>query len=214
MTYPIHMTRLILPVLLLTLPGCFSLERETPPDRFYVLGGSRQQEAGVQPERLAGLTVGLRRLELAGYLETPLIVVRQEPHEIHFAEFHRWGADLEGGVNRAVAGYLATLAAFEGVDVAPWLPRMQHDYVIQLHLLRFEGVTPEEPTATEGEAYLLANWEIIRPEDGALLARGTTDYRAGGWTIGDYGGLVTLLDGGLRELADDLIAGLEPLVAP
>ena len=74
--------------------------------------------------------------------------------------------------------------------------------------------TPEEPTATEGEAYLAATWEIIRPDDGVVLARGTTDYRAGGWTIGDYGGLVTLLDAGLRELADDLIAGLEPLVAP
>lgn len=214
MTYPMHMTRLILLSVLFALAGCFSLGRDAPPEQFYVLGGSRLQETGAPPERLAGLLIGLRQLQIAEYLETPLIVVRHEPHEIRFSEFHRWGGNLDGGVNRAVAGYLAARAAFGGVDVVPWAPRMRHDYLIQLHLLRFEGLAPEEPAATEGEAYLLATWEIIHAHDGTVLARGTTDYRAGGWTLGDYGGLVTLLDAGLRELADDLIAGLEPLVAP
>ena len=82
------------------------------------------------------------------------------------------------------------------------------DYLIQLHVLHFEGLAPE------GEAYLLADWKIIDPQDGAVLDRGTTDYRAQGWTVGAYDELAALLDVGVRELSDDLIASLERLAAP
>lgn len=224
MPYTMKTIRLTLLLIFAALTGCFSLGREEPPQRHYVLGGSRLQEAGAPAGRLAGLAIGLRQLRLAEYLESPLLVVRQGPHQIRFSEFHRWGEDLGGGVNRAVAGYLADRAPFEGIDVVPWSPRAEHDYLIQLHLLRFEGLAPEEPAATEGalalegEAHLLATWEIILPEDGSVLARGTTDYRMPGWQVGDYGGLVTLLDTGLDVLAGDLVAGLvaglETLVTP
>ncbi len=213
MTYSIQATYLLLvPLLLLT--GCFSLAREEPPQRHYVLGGSPLQETGAPAEGLAGLTIGLRQPQLAGYLETPLIVVRHGPHEIRLAEFHRWGEDLGAGINRAVAGYLMARAAFDGVDVAPWPAPARHDYLIQLHLVRFEGQVPEDPAATEGAATLSATWEIIDPQDGTIRARGSTSYRARGWTAGDYDGLVTLLDTGLRELSNILVADLKEVVAP
>lgn len=203
---------LLFPLLVLT--GCFSLGRDEPPQRHYVLGGSPLQETGDAAERVAGLTIGLRQLQLAGYLETPLLVVRRGPHQIRFSEFHRWGEDLGTGVNRAVAGYLAGRPPISSVDVVPWRPGTDHDYLIQLHVSRFEGVAPEVPETSGGEAHLLATWEIIRPQDGAVLARGTTDHQGIGWTEGDYEGLVSLLDLGLQALSDDLIAELEELGTP
>lgn len=188
--------------------GCFSLSHEAPSEQYYVLGGSSLQEGQPPAEALAGLAIGLRPVQLTGYLATPLIVVRQGPQEIRYAEFHRWGEELGGGINRAVAGYLAARAPLRGVDVVPWPPRTPHDYLIQLHVLRFEGLAPE------GEAYLLADWKIIDPQDGAVLDQGTTDYRAQGWTVGAYDELAALLDAGVRELSDDLVASLERLAAP
>jgi uncharacterized lipoprotein YmbA len=214
MTYqirPIYLTFLLVP---LVLTGCFSLARDEPPQQYYVLGGSELQQAGDPAERLAGLAIGLRRPQLAGYLETPLLVVRQGPHQIRFSEFHRWGEGLGVGVNRALAGYLEAQASFEAVDLVPWPPQSRHDYLIQLHLLRFEGQVPRGSASSDGEAYMQATWEIIDPQDGVVLARGTTDYRADDWRVGDYDGLVTLLDRGLRELSDDLVAALEKLVGP
>jgi len=206
--------RPILLVALVALTGCFSLSREVPPVRFYVLGGTWPAtgtpagltDAPASP--LAGRSIGLRQLQLAEYLATPLLVVREGPHQITFSEFHQWGEDLDGGINRAVAGYLAAGAPFQSVNVAPWQPQAQYDFLIQLHLSCFEGVAPE------GEAHLLAAWEIIRQRDGAVLARGTTDYRTPGWTVGDYDGLVALLDTGLGVLTNDLVASLGTLVAP
>ncbi len=211
MSHTMNSIHTILLVAVFALTGCFSLGRDEPPQQHFVLGGNRLQESMPQPERLAGLTIGLRQVDLAEYLESRLIVVRHEPHQIRFSEFNRWGENLDGGFNRALALYLADRAPFEGVDVVPWAPRAQHDYLIQIHLLRFEGIVVEEALA--GEAYMLANWEIIRQPDGAVLSRGTTDYRKDGWTVGDYGELVTHLDAGLGELSDDLIAELDLIAA-
>ena len=106
---------------------------------------------------------------------------------------------------------MAGRAPIRTVDVAPWPARAPYDYVIQLSVLRFEGVQPDG--AASAEAHLLANWEIIRPDDGVVLARGTTDYRKGGWRAGDYDGLVALLDEGLIVLSDALVAKIGELAA-
>lgn len=214
MRYVMSMARLISLAGLLGITGCFSLGRAETPQRHYVLGGDRLQENPPPVGDLAGLSIGIRRLRLAAYLEAPFLAVRQGPHQISYSEFHRWGEPLAGGINRAVAGYLAARAPVRAVDVAPWLAREQHDYLIQLHVERFEGVAPEDPAALEGEVHLLATWEILRQRDGVVLARGTTDYRERGWRIGDYAGLVRLLDAGLNVLSSELAAGLGDLAAP
>ncbi len=195
---------------LIGLTGCFSLSRTAPPQRHYVLGGTALQE-NEPPLELAGLKIGVRRLRLASYLEAPFLVVRRGAHQVGYSEFHRWGEQLDGGINRAVAGYLAAQAPFGGVDVAPWPPQEEYDYLIQLHVLRFEGLAPEEPSAVEGEVQMLATWEIIRQRDGVVLARGTTDFRQGGWRQGDYASLVAILDAGLNVLSGDLVSSLSEL---
>lgn len=197
---------------LIGLTGC-SLSRGETPQQHYVLGGGRVQRTEAPHPRLAGLAIGVRRLQLASYLESTSIAVRRGPQEITLSEFHRWGEPLPGGISRAVAAYLTAGAPFRAVDLAPWPLREKYDYLIQLHVLHFEGVAPADPAAREGEAHLLARWEIIRQGDGAVLARGTTNYRKEGWRVGDYAGLVTLLDTGVHVLSNDLMASLEKLAA-
>jgi hypothetical protein len=205
---------LIVPFALISLAGCFSLGRNPPIDRQYVLGGAVRPEAATSPSKLADKSVGIRRLQLAPYLASPFILVRRGAHRITFSEFHRWGEDLEAGISRAVAGYLAGRAPFRKVAVAPWPLGEKFDYLIQLRVLHFEGVAPDEPAAGGGEVHMLTAWEIIRQQDGAVLARGTTDYREPGWRVDDYAGLVQLLDMGLSQLSQDLVASLENLITP
>jgi hypothetical protein len=141
-------------------------------------------------------------------------VVRSGHHRIGFSQFDRWGEGLASGVNRAVAGHMLAQAPQLRVEVAPWPEGVQPDFLIQLHLTRFEGVAPEDPGASEGEAHLRAAWEILRRQDGARVGHGTTEVRESGWTIGDFDGLVTLLETGLVTLAHDLVAALENATSP
>lgn len=214
MRHTMHVTRLIGFCGLLLLTGC-SLNRGAPAEQHYVLGGGRFEASPEAARGLGDIAVGIRRLQLAPYLASNSVVVRQgdRAQELSLSEFHRWSEPLGDGINRAVAGYLTAAAPFRVVDVAPWPARAEHDYLIELHVLRFEGVAPEGPTATEGEAHVLATWAIVRPRDGEVLARGTTDYRKGGWRIGDYAGLVALLDAGVYALSAELLSSLESLAA-
>jgi uncharacterized lipoprotein YmbA len=197
------------------LTSCFSLGRNPPIERQYVLGGSLGPVAGPSSSgKLAGKSVGIRRLQLAPYLATPFILVRRGPNQITHSEFNRWGEDLDAGVPRAVSGYLRALAPFRTVAVAPWPLQEKFDYLVQLRVLHFEGLAPEEPATGGGEVQVQAAWELINPQNGTVLARGTTDYRQPGWRVDDYAGLVKLLDTGLGELSRELVASLESLIVP
>lgn len=192
--------------------GCFRLARTEPVQEYFVLGAGADvgEEA---PAVTTDLAVGVRRLKIASYLASPFIVVRRGESQVDFAEFRRWAEPLESGINRVVARALVARGVRE-VDVAPWPARARYDYGIQLDVVRFEGVAPDDPAATEGGVLLSITWEITGRPDGELVARGTTGYERPGWRVGDHAGLVRLLDAGLDVLADDLataLAGLPPV---
>lgn len=210
---------LLLVAILLSTAGCFSLSHSAPPQQHYVLG------AGGPPELAAPLAtgpvahsnehlVGLRSPRLAEYLTGPFIVVRRGSHQVQFSEYHRWGEDLGRAINRTVAVRLAALAPSRRVETAPWPGGTSPALVIQLQILSFEGVAQESSGNGEGEAHLLATWEILRLLDGAVLDRGTTEVREGGWSVGDFDELVRLLDRGLATLAGDLALSLDRADAP
>ena len=198
--------RLVAPLVLALLGGCFSLARETTPLEQYVLGGVAGDEAEAASLDSAGPAIGVRRLDLAAYLATPEVVVRHGPHRIVLSEFHRWGEELGEGINRALAGYLVSRGGLRRIDVAPWAPATRHDYLVQVRVLHFEGVAPQGGSVQEGEAHVLATWEIIRSGDATVVARGTTDYRESGWIVGDHASLVALLDRGVVISGDVTIS--------
>lgn len=214
MWHTMSVTRRIGAYALLVLTGC-SLNRGAPPAQHYVLGGGRFQQSAPAARELSDVRLGVRRLQIAPYLQSNSVVVRRgdEAQELTLSEFHRWSEPLGDGIKRAVAGYLAAGGSFRVVDVAPWPAGAKHDFLIELHVLRFEGVAPPGPAATEGEAHVLATWAIVGADDGEVLARGTTDFRKPGWRIGDYAGLVALLDAGVAALVADLMSSLESLAA-
>ena len=186
--------------------GCFSLARPQPAREYFVLGA---EATAVQdpPAEVTDLAVGLRRLKLASYLASSFIVVRRGENQVDFAEFHRWAEPLEAGINRVVARALVA-RGIRDVDAAPWPARARSDYGIELDVLRFEGVVPDDPASAEGRVLLSITWEISGPPDGDLVAGGTTHYEWPGWPVGDHAALVRLLGEGLEVLADDLAAAL------
>jgi uncharacterized lipoprotein YmbA len=186
-------TLLTLAAAALVAPGCFKLARTSPPVEQYVLGGadaSSTASESAATRDAVGLSIGLRRLDLAPYLATLAIVMRRADNEIVTTGFHRWAENPSAGLSRAVSGYLAVAPGIRAVDLAPWPVRSEHDYIVQLHVSRLEGVAPGTTRAMTGEAQLVVRWEITRPSDGAMVARGTTDHRATDWRINDYAGLV------------------------
>jgi len=210
--------------------GCVDLEPRQSNMRYYVLAGENPPPAdtATSPEdEAAGLAIGLRRLRIASYLDTPTIVTRMGPHEVHFAEFHRWGEDLPRAINRSVARHLTMHDGIARVDVVPWPERTEHAYVVQIHVFRFEGEAPPPPPGEEvdpderglrrvgepGTVHVVATWEVVDPDTETVVVQGRTEEALEDWTVGDYGTLVQRLDESLRALATDIGVAVERVEA-
>ena len=200
---------LVVPV---ALTGCFKLARESPTLRLYVLGdgsvsGLPTPAVGAPSVGGGAFRIGLRRVEIASYLSVPTVMMRRGANELIVSQFHRWGGDLDQGLNRTVGAYLAASPRVRSVDVAPWTPTARHDLLVQLHVTRFEGVVADS-TARDGRVHVMAAWDIIRPFDGTVMVRSSTDDRGGAFRVGDYAGLVAGLDAALSRVARDIGACL------
>lgn len=207
-----RLTSFVLAVCAALIVSCVNLEPRETNIQYYVLGGESGLATPNPESDRAGLSVGLRRLRLADYLDTPDIVTRFGRHEVQFSEFHRWGEDLDTAINRTLGERLAARPGLQTVEVAPWSPASEHDYVVQVSVLRFEGTAPrrrrDDDERLTGEAHLVASWDVVDPSTGDVAARGTTDHRVNEWRVGHHPELVSRLDAAVDALADDLAARL------
>jgi uncharacterized lipoprotein YmbA len=207
------MTRLCIVAIACGTAGCFSLGRNSPPLEQYVLSRASTIDVPATPAA-TGITLGMRRPALAAYLAAPLIVVRRGVHQIGTSEQHRWGEDLGHGISHSLASHLVAAAPIRAVNIAPWPLRTEHAALLQLHVSHFEGVTDSIAGTTMGAAHVAVAWELLRPGDEAVLARGSTDIRQAAWRVGDYAALVTMLEEGLRGVARDIAACVGRLGVP
>ena len=80
----------------LALAGCVRLLEPRQSDiQYYVLGTPDANIETMQQHDTTHIALGLRRVRIADYLDSPALVTRRGAHAIRFAEFHRWGEDLD-----------------------------------------------------------------------------------------------------------------------
>jgi uncharacterized lipoprotein YmbA len=211
---------LLVGALALVTEGCVRLPSPRPSNtQYYLLGSplSADTTAGT-----TGLRLGLRKPRLAEYLDTRALVARRGANEIHFSEFHRWGEELGPALNRVVALNLEAQPGVQSAEVVPWPRGPAFDYVLQLRVLRFEGVGPPPPgpdadddaPIPKGHSQVVVGWTVFGPQGDTLRARGHTRHRVDGWPVTDYADLVAKLDTSLVVLAEDLGRRLRALPTP
>ena len=129
----------VLTPLTLWLAGCQILP-EAQPDRtrYFVLAAPMAAGAMEESE---GATLGLRAIELPGYLRNSRsMVVARGSSELSFREDERWAEPLESGLSRV---FRETLLASDGVAqvaVFPFTSEVTRDYDLLIRVLHCEGV--------------------------------------------------------------------------
>lgn len=207
-------------VVSLLVGSCVRLPSPSPSDtRYYLLRSDPPADTAASTP---GLRLGLRTPSLAEYLDTQRLVLRRGPNEIHFSEAHQWGEALGPALNRAVALHLEGQPGVQSVEGVPWPRGADFDYVLQLRVLRFEGVGPPPPgpdadddaPLPEGHSQMAVGWTVLGPAGDSIRTRGQTRHRVAEWTVTDYAGLVARLDTSLGVLADDIHRRLMRLSDP
>lgn len=177
--------------------GCINLKAPPDPTRYYLLNGASGADAMAHNPTSKGPVVRLAPVELDPYLDTRYMVLRLQEFEVQFSDIHRWGEELSDNIRRAMARDLLATGAVSRVAIKA---SEDADYVIKLHVHRFEGAPPDI-------AHLSATWTLF---DGAgnVLYSTVHDERNRGWIFENYGHLAEKLDESLDTLAKAIVARL------
>ncbi len=136
------------------------------PARFYTLDATAQADAAPAARH----TVLVGPVSVPPLVDRPQFVVHIAPNRVTVDEFNRWGAPLDDGIARAVAGNLAVLLGTPDVATAP-LANFDPAYRVTINVQRFESI--------QGEAVLVdAAWAVRETESGQTRS-GRTVAREG-----------------------------------
>ncbi len=184
------------------LAGCVAgLDPAPDNSRFYLLTAPEGQMPEMARDSAGSLRLGLKKIELPGYLRHRKIAVRKGPHEIRYEENHRWGERPEHMAARVLAESLAAAPGIRSAAVPPWPGAGGYDYWLRVRFIRFEG-------GDNGQVKVQAQWEIIHPGNNAVLREGQTKAPDAEWNGRDFRQLARALSGGLQQVASDIQAAL------
>jgi uncharacterized lipoprotein YmbA len=172
------------------LQGCVNLKAPPDPTRYYLLNGASEPEQMAESPMQTGPVVRIDRIELEPYLDTRFMVLRLQEYEVQFSDIHRWGEELADNIQRALARDLKATGAVSDVVTSS---SDAADYVLRVHIHRFEGVPPDI-------AHLSATWKMT-DQYGEVLQEAFHDDRNRGWQFENYGHLAEKLDESLNAMA-------------
>ena len=127
-------------VLIVLFPGCRSM---TPSVTYYLLNpmaaGPMSPPADAYDKRAK--IVGIRPIELPGYINRTPMVKRTGPNQIEIASFHRWADYPDRMIQRVLAENLQLLMADARVYSVPWPAGLKPDVTVDFSFLELIGTT-------------------------------------------------------------------------
>lgn len=155
-----RLTGLLMPVLLLIAAACAPVA----PTRYYTLAPIPPSADATQGRPLA---VGVGPIDMADYLDRPLIVTRSTAMELQLHEFDLWVEALDTTFPRTVAENLSSLLGTDRVVLMPSAREVRLDYQVEIDVLRFDAMRP-------GDVMLDAIWRLYGKDGVDLLREGRT----------------------------------------
>ena len=139
--------------------------RTSPPVVFHSLQAVSPKKG--EPGLGRVLAVEVLPVRLPGVLQRPQIVTSLGPHRLTLSSGHQWGNALEKDMQRVLVENLSVLLGSDRVVSAPYGPRVNAAYRVEVDVLRCDG-------RPGGTFSFQATWMIIGVKgDAALVLRKT-----------------------------------------
>jgi len=165
----------------------------TPPARFYIL--TPVEDSGTKSA--PGPALGIGPVTFPAYLERLEIAHRSGDNQLQFADQDRWAEPLKTTFSSTLAENLSVMLPTDQVNLFPWARSTLIDYQISIDVTRFDA-------DASGTVTLIANWEIIQPDDAPAASRHRRSYTeaAGGLA---YPAIVAAQSRCVERLARDIL---------
>ncbi|EIQ01867.1 hypothetical protein OpiT1DRAFT_00443 [Opitutaceae bacterium TAV1] len=201
-------TFLLLPLLAslaFAVAGC-SIVPKAPPDptRYYVLAVPEQLPASLSGKPGA-LTVGLKHVQIAPYLDNREIVLRIGPNETVYQPYARWAEPLGASIQQQVALRFLRSGKISRLFPEPFPFDTPRAVDVSIHVTRCEGLRKPDGKMVASFAAVI---ETSDPATGALLSRQGFTAPETPWDGRDQAALVQALSESVAKVADALLATL------
>ena len=201
--------RCLIPALVLPLlAGCTSLFEAKPDTTRFFLLTAPARVAAPAADAARTVTVGLKRIELPAYLNTPAIVLRPGGTELRHASQARWAEALELGIARVLKESLQAQPPVRSVVAYPAPEAELPAFEVSVTVRACEGLTG--PAGRQMR--FAAMWEIRSTAPSAVaaapVAAGNFESAPADWAEGDYATLTAKLGEAVAALGRELAAAL------
>lgn len=196
----------VLSALALSLAGCSLVPPPAAdPTRYYVLTGPVQENAS-EAQGAGSVVLGVKRIEIAPYLNGKDMVVRKAGNEITYNSFSRWAEPLTTSISRALAGRLAGSEKVARVYSQPFPFEVERDYDVSVRVLRCEGDIDADGKASVSFSALV---EVTQANaGGGLIMRKVFTATETDWDGRNFGALATGLSEAVAALSAEIAAAL------
>ncbi|TVR79556.1 MAG: membrane integrity-associated transporter subunit PqiC [Rhodospirillales bacterium] len=189
---------LLLAAVMMILTGCtLPFAQEPPPIRFYVLSAAAAEPVAASPRPVM---VGVSRVVLPEYLDTPRIVTRTGANELRLADLDQWRGTLRDTATATLVENLTAQIPSDGVVALPFRGPVRPDFQVAVEMSQFER-------DAEGLVTLAARWQLLSGDGRTALAMERATYRRPA-PAADYAAIVAAMSDTLAELSRDIASAI------
>lgn len=151
--------------LMVVFGGCRSF---TPPVTYYMLSSISGPTGEANVHAKVADTIGIRPVELPGYIDRTQMVTRTGTHRLAISATHRWADYPDRLVQQIIGDNLQALMPSARVVDAPWPMGLKPDVTLSFQFMELIGTADKK-------MQLSAVWTIIRADSpSAVQSRRTT----------------------------------------
>jgi uncharacterized protein len=172
------------------------------PTRYYVLNGKSSDASRAQKAEDA-VVIGLKRVEIAPYLDCKDMVVREAGNEISYHSFSRWAEPLGTSIGQVLNNHLAASANVSRVYLQPFPLEVVRDYDLAVTISRCEGERLADGRIVASVVAIVELTEAT--EEGEVVLRKTIVVPVQNWDGKDFGVLAARLSASVDTLGDELV---------
>lgn len=128
-------------VLMVAFMGCRSF---TPPVTYYTLRSISGQLTGTDADGKVPITIGIRPVELPGYINRTQMVTRTGSHQLVISSLNRWADYPDRLVQQIIADNLQVLMPHARVINAPWPVDLKPAIIVSFQFQELIGTADKQ----------------------------------------------------------------------
>lgn len=160
MNKPSYRLKVLLLLVLGVLSGGCATSSSTPTPRYFLIEAPRLEATAATAR---SLRVSIGPVEVAEYLDQPLLATRHTEHELKLLDYERWATPLAQQIPLVLRESIEQLVPGARTSGFPSTLGAGFDYRVAIEIQRFDG-------RLGGEVELVANWRVYAPDGTAIGA--------------------------------------------